>query len=430
MPGGRTGAEESGHAFAVAALAGCLVGLVGGGFRWCLEHADRLRGSLLDVSTVLGPAAWLLPVLLTAVGATVACWIGLRVPHSAGSGIPHVQTVWRKETEPHVRWLVTAKFTGGLIAIGSGLVLGREGPIVHMGATIGSWAGRWSRVCGEDARLLHAALGGAGLAAAFSAPLGGLVFICEEVTHSVRPRMVLLTLVSTVTAVVCAQAIVGDEPVFGVPPLSAPPLWSLPVFLVFGVTAGVLGAGYGALVVGTFRVCNERLGRVPVLARAAGIGAVVGGLMAFEPLLAGGGDPLSEWLSEGRSITVAGLVVFLAVRFAAGPLSYAAATPGGLFAPLLALGALWGALVHELLSPLLSDGSMGPSVFAVVGMAALFTGVVRAPLTGIVLLVEMTGSATLLIPLMTACFAASLTADRLGSEPVYESLRRRMGERL
>ncbi|MFF9978063.1 ClC family H(+)/Cl(-) exchange transporter [Streptomyces erythrochromogenes] len=411
-----------------AALAGCLVGLVGGGFRWCLEHADLLRASVVEAAAGLGWAGRLIPVALTAAGAAVACAIARRVPHAAGSGIQHVEAVWRQEAEARSAWLLPAKFVGGLVAIGSGLVLGREGPIVHMGAAIGSGAGRRGRLDAEDARMLHSALGGAGLAVAFTAPLGGLVFVCEEVTGTVRPRLVLLTLVGTATAVAASRLIVGDAPVLPMSAVPAPPLWMLPVFLLCGVTAGALGAAYSALVVGTLEVC-DRLTRVPLVVRAAVIGALVGALMAFDPLLTGGGDQLSERLLAGGGLTGAALVVCLAVRFVAGPLSYAAATPGGLFAPLLALGALWGTLTHALASPLLPAGAAGPAVFAVVGMAAVFTGVVRAPLTGIVLVTEMTGAGVLLLPLLTACFAAAVTADRMGSAPIYDSLRRRMLER-
>ncbi|MFD5409027.1 ClC family H(+)/Cl(-) exchange transporter [Streptomyces nojiriensis] len=432
--GVRSGRRGSGRSFVVAGVAGALVGLVGGGFRWCLEHADRLRGSVLEAAAGLGAAGRLIPVVLTAVGAAVACAIARRVPHAAGSGIQHVEAVWRQEAEARTAWLLPAKFLGGLIAIGSGLVLGREGPIVHMGAAIGSAAGRHGRLDAEgvegaeDARMLHTALGGAGLAVAFSAPLGGLLFVCEEVTGIVRPRLVLLTLVGTVTAVAVSQLVVGDTLVLPLPAVPTPPLWMLPVFLLSGMTAGALGAAYSALVVRTLQVC-DRLTRVPLVARAAVIGAVVGALMAFDPLLTGGGDQLSERLLTGGSLTAAALVLCLAVRFVAGPLSYAAATPGGLFAPLLALGALWGTLTHALVSPVLPAGAAGAAAFAVVGMAAVFTGVVRAPLTGAVLVVEMTGTGVLLLPLLIACFAATVTADRLGSEPIYDSLRRRMLER-
>ncbi|MGW6783992.1 ClC family H(+)/Cl(-) exchange transporter [Streptomyces sp. NPDC054987] len=424
--GGR--GRDGGRAFVAAALAGCAVGLVGGGFRWCLDHADLLRAMLLDATGALGWAGRLIPVAVTAAGAAAACALARRVPHAPGSGIQHVEAVWRQEAEPGSALLLPVKFVGGLIAIGSGLVLGREGPIVHMGAVIGSGAGRRGRLGAEDARMLHTALGGAGLAVAFTAPLGGLVFVCEEVTGTVRPRLVLLTLVGTLTAVAVSQPLVGEGLVLPAAAVTAPPLWTLPIFLLCGVTAGALGAAYNTLVVATLEAC-DRLPRVPLVARAAAIGALVGALMGFDPLLTGGGDQLSERLLAGGGLTAGALVLCLAVRFAAGPLSYAAATPGGLFAPLLALGALWGSLSHVLLSPLLPPDAPGRAAFAVVGMAAVFTGVVRAPLTGIVLVTEMTGAGELLLPLLAACFAAAVTADRMGSEPVYDTLRRRMLER-
>ncbi|MFD3677270.1 ClC family H(+)/Cl(-) exchange transporter [Streptomyces sp. NPDC058613] len=411
--------------YLVAAVAGCLVGLVGGSFRWCLVRAEELRESLLGASERLGGPGWLVPVALTAAGAAVACAIARRVPLAAGSGIQDVEAVWRGEREPGPLWLLPAKFAGGLIAMGSGLVLGREGPTVHMGAAIGAEAGRRTRASPQDVTLLHTSLAGAGLAVAFTAPLGGVVFVCEEVAERVRPRLVLLTLIGTATAVGCSQLVVGDRPVFQVPDTVAPPLVLLPVFLLFGAATGALGAGYNRLVVGALAFC-DRVTRVGPVARAAVIGAVVGLLLGIDPLLAGGGDRLSGQLLADDVPVVTVLAGYLVVRFLAGPLSYAAGTPGGLFAPLLALGALWGALVHGLALPLLPHDGSGAASFAIVGMAALFTAAVRAPLTGIVLVVEMTGATSLLVPLLTACFAATLTADRMGSVPVYDSLRLRM----
>ncbi|AXE24826.1 ClC family H(+)/Cl(-) exchange transporter [Streptomyces globosus] len=418
------------RAHLVAALAGCLVGLVGGAFRWCLQRADALRGRLLETAAGLGGGlGWLVPVALTAAGAALACAIARRVPHAAGSGIQHVEAVWRGESEAPTWRLLPAKFAGGVVAIGSGLVLGREGPAVHMGAAIGAEAGRRTGLGADDIRLLHTSLAGAGLAVAFAAPLGGLLFVCEEVTRSVRPRLVLMTLVGTAAAAAVSALIAGGAPIFPFPDAPAPPVWLLPVFLLFGATAGLLGAAYGGLVIGSLALSDRLAARVPATARAALIGAVVGLLMAVDPLFAGGGDPLGERLLAGWSPAVGVLAAYLAVRFAAGPLSYAAGTPGGLFAPLLAVGALWGALAHAAAGPLLPGQAAGSGAFAVVGMAALFAAVVRAPATGIVLVVEMTGATSLVLPLLAACFAAALTADRLGSEPVYDRLRRRMQER-
>lgn len=415
--------------YLVAAVAGCLVGLVGAGFRWCLVRAEELYGSLLSTSERLGGPGWLLPVAVTAAGAAVACAIARRVPSASGSGIQDVEAVWRAETTPQGWRLVPARFVGGVIAMGSGLLLGREGPTVHMGAVIGAEAGRRARLGAHDIRLLHTSLAGAGLAVAFTAPLGGLLFVCEEVAKVVRPRLVLLTLIGTATAVGCSRLLLGGRPVFPVPATADPSLALLPAFLLFGAATGVLGAGYNRLLVGLLAFCDH-VRRVGPVARAAGIGAVVGLLLSVDPLLGGGGEQLSERLLDGDMPVVTVLAGYLVVRFAAGPLSYAAGAPGGLFAPLLALGAVWGALVHGLALPLLPDGGSASGsaavAFVVTGMAALFSAVVRAPVTGIVLTVEITGSTALLVPLFTACFAATLTADRMGSTPIYDSLRLRM----
>ncbi|MFE3554209.1 ClC family H(+)/Cl(-) exchange transporter [Streptomyces sp. NPDC059193] len=412
-------------AYLVAALAGCLVGLVGGSFRWCLERAEELYGSLLSTSERLGGPALLLPVAVTAAGAAVACAIALKVPAAAGSGIQDVEAVWLKERTPQSLWLVPARFVGGVISMGSGLLLGREGPSVHMGAVIGAEAGRRTRMSAPDVTLLHTSLAGAGLAVAFTAPLGGILFVCEEVTKVVRPRLVLVTLIGTATAVGCSRLIIGSRPVFPVPDVADPSVALLPAFLLFGAVTGALGAGYNRLLVGMLAFC-DRVRRVGPVVRAAAIGAVVGLLLCVDPLLGGGGERVNERLLDGEVPAVTVLAGYLVVRFVAGPLSYASGAPGGLFAPLLALGALWGAFVHGLALPLLPDGGSAVVPFAITGMAALFAAVVRAPITGIVLTVEITGSTELLVPLLLACFAATLTADRMKSTPVYDSLRERM----
>ncbi|MEU9256751.1 ClC family H(+)/Cl(-) exchange transporter, partial [Streptomyces sp. NPDC048270] len=364
-------------------------------------------------------------VVVTAAGAAAACAIARRVPSAAGSGIQEVDAVWLGERTPQTPWVVPARFVGGVIAMGSGLLLGREGPTVHMGAVIGSEAGRRTGMGAQDVTLLHTSLAGAGLAVAFTAPLGGILFVFEEVTKVVRPRLVLLAVIGTATAVGCSQLLIGGGAVYPVRAVTDPPVALLPAFLLFGAATGALGAGYNRLVIGMLAYC-DRVRRVGPVARAAVIGAVVGLLLCVDPLLGGGGEQLNERLLDGGVPALAVLAGYCVVRFVAGPLSYAAGAPGGLFAPLLALGAVWGALVHGLALPLLPDGGSAAVSFAITGMAALFSAVVRAPVTGIVLTVEITGSTTLLVPLLLACFAATLTADRMGSAPVYDSLRLRM----
>jgi CIC family chloride channel protein len=161
---------------------------------------------------------------------------------------------------------------------------------------------------------------------------------------------------------------------------------------------------------------------LPVEFRAAAIGALVGILAWFAPELVGGGDPITQRALIGHGGLAIVLLAFL-IRFALGPISYAAGTPGGLFAPLLVLGAQSGLLFGAVCLLAFPGLGIQPEAFAVVGMAAFFTGVVRAPVTGIVLVTEMTANVTMLLPMLGACFVAMLVPMLLRDAPIYESLR-------
>jgi CIC family chloride channel protein len=152
---------------ALAAIAGVAIGFVGGAFRWLLERATRLRLDVIDWAHAAPGPSWLVPILIVAAGAGIARALVTLVPLAGGSGIQHVEAVWRKKADPPPLRVVPVRFVGGLIAIGSGLVLGREGPTVHMGAALGAAAGIRARVSEDDVRVLQAALAGAGVAVAF-----------------------------------------------------------------------------------------------------------------------------------------------------------------------------------------------------------------------------------------------------------------------
>lgn len=410
----------------LAALAGALTGFIGGAFRWCLERAEVLRVDLADGVRQAGFPAWLLPILLAAVAAGIARLLVKFVPIAGGSGVQHVEAVWHDEAEVAPLKLLPVKFIGGVLALGSGLVLGREGPTVQMGATVGAETARCARLPRSDVRLLQTALAGAGLAVAFNAPIGGALFVFEEVTRTVRTRLVLTTLVSCAVAVGCSRVILGDQPDFRTPTLASPTVVSLVIFTIFGLLTGLLGAAYNSLVVALLRV-TDRIRRIDPVLIAAGIGALIGAALLVDPLAVGGGDTISQALLSGSYFSVPVLAGHLIVRFVAGPVSYAAGTPGGLFAPLLALGAIWGVLFHHVLSAL--GTVMGGGVaqnFAIVGMAALFAGIVRAPFTGLVLVVEMTATTSLTVPMLAATAAATLAANLVHSAPIYDTLRARL----
>jgi CIC family chloride channel protein len=183
---------------------------------------------------------------------------------------------------------------------------------------------------------------------------------------------------------------------------------------------GLAAIAYNHAILGAIAAA-DRLRAWPVELRAALIGGAVGTLAWFAPGLVGGGDPITQRTLEGIG-TLALIPLLFSLRFGLGAVSYAAATPGGLFAPLLVLGAQLGLFFGLGCKILYSDFQVQPEALAVVGMAAFFAGVVRAPLTGIVLVTEMTGNVTMLLPMMGGCFAAMLVTTILRNPPIYDSL--------
>ncbi|MBV5244157.1 ClC family H(+)/Cl(-) exchange transporter [Mycolicibacterium sp. PAM1] len=409
-----------------AALAGAVIGIVGAAFQWCLRAAEGLRLDVVEWAQRLPGPGWLIPVALVAFCAAVARTLVRWEPQAAGSGIPHVEAVFLGETSPPRLRVLPARFVGGVLGIGSGLVLGREGPTVHMGAAIGAQAARRSCLSDGDVRLVQTALAGAGLAVAFNAPIAGVLFTLEEVTRSLRAPTVLATVAATVTAVLASRLILADQPDFDVHAVVAPGLAWLPLFVVFGVLTGLLGAAYNVVVVwSTDRVAA--IPRVPTELKAAAIGAAVGALLWVAPLTVGDGDTLTQMILDGHGFVLLAAVGLLAARFFTGPMSYAAAVPGGLFAPLLAVGALWGYVFVTCLGAIAPESASALVIpMALVGMAAFFGATVRAPLTGVVIVLEMTATTTVALPMLAACVSAVLAARAVGSAPIYASLRDRM----
>jgi CIC family chloride channel protein len=403
-------------------LVGAASGLVGAIFRLALEQADRWRDILIVRAHGQRLAGLVLVVAICAAATALAAWLVRRFsPHASGSGIPRVEAVLLEESPPAPYGLITVKFIGGLLAIGSGLALGREGPSVQMGATIGHLVGQAFKRNWPDCRVLLAAGAGAGLATAFNAPIAGAIFVLEELVRRFEPRIAIAALGASATAISFARLLLGDAPDFHVQDLAQPSAEARPLYFALGAVAGIVAILYNRTLLGAIAVA-DRLSRWPVELRAGSIGAAVGALAWFAPTLVGGGDAITQRTLDGI-VSLSILPVVFLIRFGLGAVSYAARTPGGLFAPILVLGAQLGLLFGVLCSYAFPGLSIQPEGFAVVGMAALFTGIVRAPLTGIALVIEMTASVTMLLPMLGACFVAMLVPTLLRDPPIYESLR-------
>jgi CIC family chloride channel protein len=234
-------------------------------------------------------------------------------------------------------------------------------------------------------------------------------------------RIAIAALAASATAIATARAILGNQPDFVVMPIEHVPPLGQPLFWILGALAGLLAVAYNRSLLATIAVFERLRPNSPEL-RAALVGAGVAAVAWFAPALVGGGDGLTQRALDGAG-PLALLPLVLLLRLAMGHASYAAGTPGGLFAPLLVLGAQAGLLFGAGCALAFPGLGIPAPAFAVVGMAALFTGIVRAPLTGIVLISEMTAAFTLLLPMLGACFAAMLAATLLRDTPIYEALR-------
>lgn len=404
-----------------AALVGLLAGLTAVAFRYALDEADWLRGNLIAISHSYPTWGFFIPVLFGALGGGIGVFLVQRfAPEASGSGIPHLKAVLHRLRRMAWQRILPVKFFGGVLSIGSGLTLGREGPTVQMGGAVGQMVSQWFKSTARERQALIAAGAGAGLAAAFNAPLSGVIFVLEEVQRDFAPGVFTTTFVACVIADIVTRLLYGQLPAFHVAIHPTAPLDSLLVFLALGLVAGVAGVAFNRALLGSLRLF-ARAGHWPRGVVGAVVGAGVGGVGWFLPQVLGGGHHLVEQTLAGQ-MTVDALFLFFALRFVLTMFSYGTGAAGGIFAPLLVLGAQIGLLTGSVANYFFPAVASDPTTFAVVGMAAYFTAIVRAPLTGIVLIVEMTESYSLMLPLLVACFFAYFTADFLGDTPIYEAL--------
>lgn len=407
--------------FPRAAVAGLFAGLLALLFRLTLAGGDILREHLITLGHRYGALGWLLPVSFGAIGASVAVALTQKyAPEASGSGIPHLEAVLHRFSRLHWLRLLVVKFFGGAIAIASGLALGREGPTVQMGGAVGDAVARLSKSQASERLAIISAGAGAGLGAVFNAPLSGLMFTVEELRRDFQPIVFGAAFIACVIADVIMRIGTGQRPVFLVPSYPASPLGSLFAFAVLGAVLGLVGVLFnrGLLIALDWR---DRVPKRWGLPLAALVGGIVGLIGYFEPHLVGSGHQIGQLaLTDGIVLEV--IPLFFILRFFMTIASYATGTPGGIFAPMLALGALLGLFVGGIAQRLLPAVVPIPETFAVVGMAALFTGIVRAPITGITLIVEMTNSYQQMLPLLVSCFFAYIVAESLGDTPIYEAL--------
>jgi chloride channel protein, CIC family len=405
--------------FPMGALVGLGAGVIAVLFRDALSGMDTLRNSLIDLSHKQPQWGWIFPIIFTLVGALLSLFLVRRyAPETKGSGIPHLEAVLQRLSELNWSRVLPVKFFSGFIAIGSGLTLGREGPTVQMGGAVGDAVSRALKVSPRERLTLIAAGGGAGLAAAFNAPLSGLVFVLEELQRDFHPVVFGTAFLAAAIADVVARLGADPFPVFSVSSYPTPPMSTLPAFAVLGVVAGLLGVVFNKALVASLNFYGQMKNRYIAVAITGGLIGLIGW---FSPMAIGNGHPLTEMTLAGK-MTLTAIPLWLSIRFLLTVSSYGSGVPGGIFAPLLVIGALIGLAVGQISQLVVPSAVPVPAVFAVVGMAAYFTAIVRAPLTGVVLIIEMTGNYEQMLPLLVSCFFAYAIAEALKDLPIYEVL--------
>lgn len=412
---------SDGALYFLAALCGMATGVVGAAFHlivdillaWPTWLVARLGDGLLTVVLAAGIAA---------TGLVAAFFLTRRIaPEAAGSGVQEIEGAMEGLREVRWRRILPVKFVGGVLSLSSGLVAGREGPTIHMGAAIAQAISERMGLTQAELRGLLAAGAAAGLAAAFNAPLAAILFVIEETRKQFRYTF------RSYTAVIIASgaSAIGMELVGGTaPPLklanAAMPLSMIPAFLILGVALGGLGIVFNRTLLFMLDWTATTFRRVPFVPALA-IGATVGALAILLPQAVGGGELLIPGLVTGN-LALTTLLLLGLVRFVGAMVSYPVGVPGGIFSPMLTLATVVGLIAGALLEAVVAPPPLTGAAFAIAAMGGLFSATIRAPLVGVVLAAELTGGYALILPLIVTCATSNAVAQALGGRPVYELL--------
>lgn len=420
--------SENQRLFALTALAGALCGLAAVLFHLSIGWVESL---VIDRANAAPGSWWIFwTILAPALGGLIG-GLGLYFyfTNSAGSGIPQVKTAFvRRAGEVPLKDAI-GKFLLCSIQIGSGGSLGLEGPTVQISAGVASLLARLGRLGPRNRRNMTAVGMAAGIAAAFNAPIAAITFTLEELIGTLDQTMLSGVIVAAAIAAVVEHSVLGHNPVFRVPhDYQFGNAESLVWYALLGLAAALVSVAFTDTLLGLrswFRRLPIPRWLSPALGGlAAGALAVVG--LAFFHLNGIAGDPyrtLTLALSGATALLpVQAMLAFCALKLLATACSYSSGGAGGIFAPSLFMGGMLGGAFGYVDVAVFHHSSDAIGAFAVVGMGAVFAGVIRAPMTSILIIFEMTGGYGLVLPLMIANMTAFVLARHLRRTPVYDAL--------
>ncbi len=407
-----------------------LVGLGGGlgavFFRWLIAVCQRFF-----FHTLQGWLAFLGDNYLILVPALGAVFFGPLIyffaPEAKGHGVPEVMEAVALHGGRIRPVVVIIKALASSINIGSGGSVGREGPIVQIGAALGSTIGQWLHQSERRIRTLVACGAAAGIAATFNAPIAGVMFALEIILAEFGALQFATVVVASVAASVIGRIAFGDVPAFLIPPYAPASPWELPLYLMLGVVAAFVGVAFTRTLYWTEDLFDAW--KLPPYLKPIGGGLLMGLLGREFPQLFGVGYEAIEDVLHGRLVleTVAALAV---LKIVATSLTIGSGGSGGVFAPSLFIGSMVGGLFGWAAHTLVPGITAPPPAYALVGMSAVFAAAARAPITSMLILFEMTQDYRIILPLMLATVVSTVVAQYLSEETIYTLKLLRRGIRL
>ncbi len=420
--------NERQRLLAITIVAGGVCGLAAVAFHVSAAHLYAL---LIDRASAAPGHAWIWWMILTPAAGGLVAGLGLTywVPAAAGSGIPQVKTAYTFRDGAITMKEAAGKFVLCALQLGSGASLGVEGPTVQICAGVSSFLARMARLSPTNQKRMTSVGMAAGIAAAFNAPIAAVTFTLEELIGSLDQTMLSGVIVAAALAGVVEHSILGSNPVFFVPRLQSYTLAkssSLVWYALLGLLAAIVSVAFTDSLL-WLRKWFKELSSVPRWIHPAIGGAATGSFAVVAVLffhlngIAGNPYPtLTLALLGGLPVTAMGVLCVL--KLAATVTSYSSGGSGGIFAPALFMGGMLGGAVGYLDVTVFHHSADSIGAFAVVGMGAVFAGIVRAPMTSILIIFEMTGGYGLVLPLMIANMSAFALARHWRHTPVYEAL--------
>ena len=341
-------------------------------------------------------------------------------PMISGSGIPQVEGILMRKI--NIKWIrvLIYKFIGGTISLSAGLSVGREGPSVQMGAAVAEGFSKTLKRVNIEEKFLITSGASAGLSAAFNAPLSGVIFALEEVHKNFSPLVLLSAMASSLTADFICKEFLGISPAMEFNNVGIVDLKYYYILILLGITVGITGIIFNKGILISQNI-YRKMTKIPTEIKVM-IPFVVTGIigMTFPILLGGGHELIMNLVIKGFTLKV--LLLFLILKYIFTLISFGSSLPGGIFFPLLVLGALVGNIFGVIVCNVFGIPNELIVNFIILAMAGHFASIVRAPITGIILITEMTGSFEHLLALAIVVIISYLTADFFRLEPIYESL--------